>query len=421
MTDAAPDDAPDPSPPRRHRRWPWVLAALVVVVPVVAFVGLRWASEPDDPSDFYDPPEAITGDPGTVLRTEAIDSPSSAMDLHRVLYASEDEAGTPIAVSAVVAVPTGAAPDGGWPVVAWAHGTTGIVPGCAPSLLADGGTGRWPGLATLVEGGAVVVGTDYPGLGTPGIHPYLIGESEGRAVLDSVRAAHDLLGDDVRSETVVYGHSQGGHATLFAAALAPTYAPELDLLGAAPMAPPTDLGKLMDLDIDEPAGSVLTSMAVTAWSDLYPEADLATITEASARPAIAEIAADCIPDTTVQELADAPAIVSLHERGFFSTDPRQAPGWKELLASSSPSTTEAVAAPLLVTQGLADTIVRPEITEDWVRAQCALGAQIETTEYPGVSHFQVRTVAEPEVVGWILQRIAGEAPADGCVTTTGEG
>ncbi len=411
-----PSDAPPPH--RRRRRWPWIVGAIVVAIPV-AFVGLRWAAEPDDPSAFYDPPEAVEGDRGTILREEAIDSPSDEVELHRVLYVSEDDDGTAIPVSGVIAVPTGDAPDGGWPVVAWAHGTTGIVPGCAPSLLDHGGVDRWPGLDALVERGAVVVGTDYPGLGTPGIHPYLIGESEGRAVLDSVRAAHDLLGDEVSADTVVYGHSQGGHSTLFAASLAPTYAPELDLLGAAPMAPPTDLGLLMDLDIDEPAGSVLTSMAVTSWSDLYDQADLDAITERRARSAIREIAADCVPDGLAQELADVPAIVDL-QRGFFSTDPRTAPGWKELLESSSPSRTERMPAPLLVVQGLADTIVRPDVTEAYVTAQCDLGAQIALTTYPDVSHFQVRTVAEPEVVRWIEARLDGDEVATGCSTTTGQ-
>ncbi len=78
----------------------------------------------------------------------------------------------------------------------------------------------------------VVVATDYPGLGTPGPHPYLIGESEGRAVLDSVRAARAIEKAHAGKRFVVWGHSQGGHAALFAGELARRYAPELSSSGS---------------------------------------------------------------------------------------------------------------------------------------------------------------------------------------------
>jgi alpha-beta hydrolase superfamily lysophospholipase len=72
------------------------------------------------------------------------------------------------------------------------------------------------GLAEMMARGYVVVATDHPGLGTPGMHPYLIGVSEGRAVLDSVRAARDLPDAGASNRFVVWGHSQGGHASLYA-------------------------------------------------------------------------------------------------------------------------------------------------------------------------------------------------------------
>ena len=90
-----------------------------------------------------------------------------------------------------VLFPAGAAPAGGRDVIAWAHPTSGVVPTCAPSLMPDTAGMIW-GLSEMLARGYVVAATDYPGLGTPGVHPYLIGESEGRAVLDSVRAVRDL-------------------------------------------------------------------------------------------------------------------------------------------------------------------------------------------------------------------------------------
>ena len=102
---------------------------------------------------------------------------------YRVLYRSVGMHGEPIAVSGVIVVPPGPAPVGGRPIVAWAHPTTGVVPHCAPSL-AIFVFQQMAGLRQLIEQGAVVAATDYPGLGTAGPHPYLVGDSEARAVIE---------------------------------------------------------------------------------------------------------------------------------------------------------------------------------------------------------------------------------------------
>ena len=103
--------------------------------------------------------------------------------------------------------------------MAWAHPTTGVVQDCAPSLQPS-----WrktiPGLDLMVKAGWVVVATDYPGLGTPGVHPYLVGASEARAVVDSVRAARNVKEAAAGRRFAVWGHSQGGHAAVFTGQLA---------------------------------------------------------------------------------------------------------------------------------------------------------------------------------------------------------
>ena len=94
-------------------------------------------------------------------------------------------------MSGVVVAPTDAAPAGGRPVISWAHGTHGIADQCAPSRTADM-VSRLPSIGKLVSQGYVVVATDYEGLGTPGTHPYLVGESEAHGVLDIVKAAQQI-------------------------------------------------------------------------------------------------------------------------------------------------------------------------------------------------------------------------------------
>jgi len=160
----------------------------------------------------------------------------------KVLYLSSDwRTNSPNVVSGVVYAPPGRAPRGGRPIIAWAHGTSGVASGCAPSLVAAPAPATQPGFGSFLRRGWVVVATDYPGLGTRGPHPYLNGISEGRAVLDSVRAARQVDGVNASRRVVVWGHSQGGQSALFAGQLANSYSPDLNLLGVAAAAPAVEL------------------------------------------------------------------------------------------------------------------------------------------------------------------------------------
>ena len=127
-------------------------------------------------------------------------------------------------------------------MLSWAHGTTGVADISAPSRdapghpshiytqLADATLNQW------VKRGWVVTRTDYEGLGTPGSHPYLVGASEARSTVDILLAARQLH-PGIGRRWAVMGHSQGGHAALFTASLAPTWAPGLELIGAVAIAP----------------------------------------------------------------------------------------------------------------------------------------------------------------------------------------
>jgi hypothetical protein len=194
---------------------------------------------------FYQASESdIAGPVGSLIREEPRSGAAADATAHKVLYRSTKPDSTPIAVSGIVIVPAGQAPAGGWPIVAWAHPTTGVVPRCAPSL-AIFLFQQIAGSRRLLEDGYAIAATDYPGLGTPGPHPYLVGESEARAVIDSVRAARLFPGLENSNRFAVWGHSQGGQASLFTGMIAKTYAPELQLVGVAAAAPATDLATLV--------------------------------------------------------------------------------------------------------------------------------------------------------------------------------
>ena len=171
-------------------------------------------------------------------------------------------------MSGAIFIPPGAAPPGGRNVIAWAHPTSGVVEACAPALMPDV-SGMIRGSADMLRLGYIVVATDYPGLGVPGMHPYLIGVSEGRAVLDSVRAARAMPDAGASNRFAVWGHSQGGHASLYTGELAASYAPDLKLVGVAAAAPATYLAELFDADSKTPTGKELTSMTIYSWAKLY--------------------------------------------------------------------------------------------------------------------------------------------------------
>ncbi|AOJ96332.1 alpha/beta fold hydrolase [Burkholderia multivorans] len=181
-------------------------------------------------SAFYTWDRDIPATPGTLLRSEPLPATlglASAARQLRILYSSTDGVGgrTPIAVSGALFVPHGTPPAGGWPIVAWAHGTFGMADICAPS---------WFGrsyrdvryLNAWLQQGFAVVATDYQGLGTPGPNPQLNNRSNSYTLLDSVRAV--LRGvPDLANEIVLVGQSQGGSAVFAAAGYARDYAPEL--------------------------------------------------------------------------------------------------------------------------------------------------------------------------------------------------
>src|SRR5262245_20915940 len=214
-------------------------------------------------------PGEVAGNPGSIIRVWPLEGGGpGGGDAFRILYRSTGLNGEPIAVSGSIFVPSGAAPQGSRNVIAWAHPTSGVVEACAPSLMPDVSGMTW-GLGNMLAQGYVVVATDYPGLGVPGqIHPYLIGVSEGRAVLDSVRAARDLPGSGASNRFAVWGHSQGGHAALYTGELAASYAPDLKLVGVAAAAPATYLAELFDADKTTSTDKELTAMTIYSWSKL---------------------------------------------------------------------------------------------------------------------------------------------------------
>lgn len=397
---------------RHHRgRWALGVAVGIVLALIIGWGFLYWAAEPPQPGGFYTPPDPLPdGEPGTILDTDRLDGVPDGATGTRVLYLSTDPEGEPVAVSGVVIAPEGDPPPGGRPVLAWSHPTTGIARRCAPSI-GNGVSATIPGLERFLDAGYVVAATDYPGLGTRGPHPYLIGESEARAAIDSVRAARQLH-DGVSERFASWGHSQGGQSSLFVGEIVEDYAPEVELVGVAAAAPASELRQLLELDLPSLAGKVLTSMALASWARIYPDASLERAIQPQSIEAVEAVANDCIgtdPEKVVLGL-DA---VFLQEAGFLRLDPGTAQPWAKIMQDNS-ATAERATAPLFIGQGTADVVVHPQVTEAFVESACDAGIAVELKLLEGVDHGEAGFASADAAADWIAARFAGEPAPSTC-------
>jgi pimeloyl-ACP methyl ester carboxylesterase len=372
------------------------------VAGVAALIAIGWwMAKPATPDPFYAPPAKQPPQPGALLRQAAFDRgvPSDAQGW-RILYATTRHDGSPAVASAIVVVSRNSG-EGPRPLIVWTHGTTGFAPGCAPSLL-DEPFANVPALRQAIDKGWVIVGTDYVGLGTSGPHPYLVGEGEARSALDSIRAVRQMKEFRLGDGAVVWGHSQGGHAALWTGVLAPTYAPELNILGVAAVAPASDLRPLLEAVQGTTVGRIMSSFVLRSYSEAYPDVKFNAYASGPTRWIARDMSGRC--------LAGREALFSVAEAlatggSIFGTPPTAGP-LGERLAQNTPA--RPVPQPLLIAQGLADDLVLPEIQVRFVRGRCGAGQALEYRTYAGRDHVSVVAPDSPltrELVEWTQERI----------------
>ncbi|BAL87978.1 putative lipase [Actinoplanes missouriensis 431] len=395
----------------------WVAAAVVLLmaaVSVVVSVQLRRGIPVLD--DFYDAPAAVPPVPGRLLRAEPYEGDlPSGLSAQRILYTTTAEDGVPALASAVLAMPT-AATGRPMPLIAWAHGTVGVARACAPSLGRDAiSTEGMPAMDSLARNGWAMVATDYTGQGTEGAFPYLIGQGEGRSVLDAVRAAHQVDGLDLAGETVIWGHSQGGHAALWAGQLALAYAPELNVVGIAALSAASDPLALAEVVTANPGAlgaSLAISFVLTAYSRTYPDVSLDDATPA-ARTLVREAAARCTsePGTLVTVLT---GVAVSKDTPILARDPATGAVGRRLRQNVAHG---PWAAPLFIGQGSTDEVIPARLQDDYVARLCAAGRPLRYTRYAGRSHMGVLERDSPlnaDLERWTKDRLAGRPHQDDC-------
>lgn len=392
------------------------LGAVVAVVLLVVSLALhRGAPSPDA---FYEPPTGVPDVPGRLLRSEPYTNPEipAGASAWRILYTTTRDQAQPAVASALVIAPSsaltgtpGAAPSD---VIAWAHGTTGFAPGCAPSILpASLSSGAMMIQDKVIDRGWTMVATDYVGLGTEGPHPYLIGQGEGRSVLDAVRAAHQLTAVTLADDTVVWGHSQGGHAALWTGILGPTYAPDVKLDGVAALAPASNLPGLIDNLGTVTGGELFASFVVAAYTATYPDVKAGDIVRPGARILTEEMGDRCLAEKSV--LVSVLTALTL-DKTIWSGNP-DAGAFGRRLRENVPS--GPIAAPLLIGQGAADSLVVPESQDAYVTARCEAGYRVDYRTYAGRDHVPLVEPDSPAVTDllqWTQERFRQVPARDTC-------
>ena len=396
------------------------LVVLAVVVAAVALLAGDWRDDGDDspgtgehdptvtPTTPTDDPEPTQG-PGTLISRSAFTTAvPETMRAWRIVYVTTDEKGQRDTATATVLAARDL-PDGPRPVIGVGHGTVGIASRCAPSLSQQPFTGSVTALAALVEQGWVAVTSDYAGMGTAGPTPYLVGKGEARNVLDAVRAAHEIL--DLSPKTLLMGHSQGGHAALWAGIEAPTYSPELSIIGVAATAPASDLFGLVTTIRGTLGGTLVTMYLQHAWQQVYPAAGLAEELRDGVGSVVDRASRLCL---TGAEAAQAYTMARSVLDNVVD-DAAYDGEFGRLLRANSP--TAQIDAPVLVAQGLVDVLVPPAVQQGWVAQRCAGGQAIDYREYAGLTHTSLVLPASPlmdELVLWARDRLAGKPARGNC-------
>lgn len=405
--------SPRREPLGRSTRLIGALAILAIVV-VAGVTSVRMHRGVPDLDNFYAAPAHTPSEPGVLLRAEAFTrTMPAAAQAWRILYTTTRDDGQPALASALVIAPRDT-PDEPMPLIAWTHGTTGFAQICAPSLLPDPlVAGAMFTADQVVARGWTMVATDYVGLGTKGPHPYLIGQGEGRSALDSIRAARQLKGLNLSDKTVVWGHSQGGHAALWTGGLAPTYAPELDIAGVAALAPASDLEGLVANLGSVHGGLLFADYLLAGYDAAYSDVRDTNYVDPSAQTLLRELAGRCLADPRIY-VSIVEALAVFDDRDVFSRPLTTGPMLQRLRENTP---TLPIRAPLLIAQGLTDPLVIPRVQRDYVQARCDAGQALEYLTVPEKDHVALVEAASPlipRLFRWTEDRFADRAAPNDC-------
>lgn len=351
--------------------------------------------------------------PGSIVEIKPFaDIDPSVRDLGaeslRVLYRSTSSDGKPTVVSGALFVPAGTPPPGGWPVLAHAHGTTGIGNECGPS-----GSPNLFGMVKMVAGylgaGYAVAFTDYQGLGGGGIHVYLDNKTEGYNVIDSVRALRNAKPGAISDRWVAVGGSQGGGASWAAAEQAPVYAPELRLVAAVNAVPAADIAGYAKLAEDEamtPIQAAAYSAILITQSRAHPDLDMDLYRRGSVK-ANWDALGQCYGPRLEERNEAVKQIKPEEMKPATPAATRKLEGLLEAMAVPQ----RKADAPMLVIYAGKDEYIQAAWTRKAIEDACRMGSKIDVDFQPDKSH---GTFDGSRMLDWLRDRMDGKPLAKSC-------
>ncbi|MGH3648032.1 MAG: lipase family protein [Micromonosporaceae bacterium] len=356
------------------------------------------------------PGDVISAEPFTAYLDQAKLIPIQA-DAWKILYQSTSALGEPIAVSGSILVPEAAWTGAGErPIISYAIGTHGMGDQCAPSYKLPRGTENEAGIMNnLLQQGWAVAVTDYEKLGTPGVHTYTVGISQGHVVLDAARAAMRLSDAGLSADAPVglWGYSQGGQSTAWAAQQAASYAPELAIKGAAPGGVPADLISIVD-DIDGGPFSGLMFAAALGQDSAYPELDLEKYLNDAGRAAMEDGKNLCVEEATSKY-----AFKKISD--YTTSNPLDTPEWQARLTENRIGGAGTPSMPVYLYHGLVDELVPYDQAAVLRTEWCGNAATVQWQDYPG-EHVTAYIEAVPAATLWMRDRFAGTAAPNNCAS-----
>lgn len=404
--------------PGGQRRTALLARALVIAVVAAVLVGLPTQSA-RAATDFYSTPATLPAHNGDLVRQESSSfylDPLKALkapaNVTRIMYRTTDRNDTPIAVTGTVLVPkTAWIGLGQRPLVAYAVGTQGLGDSCAPSRQLAAGS-EYEGLfiqGLLARGYAVVV-TDYQGLGTEGLHTYMSRVVQGRAVLDSLRAAQRAgVGIPAAGPVAITGYSQGGGSAASAAEQAASYAPELKLKGTVAGAVPADLG-IVAKQLDGSLywgflGYALDGLAASYGLDKTPYLN------ANGVATLKALETEC----TIETIAKHPFVStgSLTATGQSATAMLQQEPFKSIVGAQLIGTLKPN-APVLVTHSLLDDVIPYAAGKQLAKRWCGKGANIRLETGVAPTHVGGAVESYPKSFAFLEARFAGIPQISNC-------
>ncbi|WP_206489591.1 lipase family protein [Rhodococcus sp. KRD162] len=327
----------------------------------------------------------------------------------RVVYTSTSGVdGSSQRVSGTVFAPEGTPPEGGWPIIAYGHGTTGVLEDCGPSTDPEL-LGSSQIVAALVRSGHVVAVSDYQGLGLDGTyHPYLDARTVGNNLIDSVRAARKLV-PNTSTRWASFGGSQGGQAAWAANELANSYGEGLDMVGSVSLVPAADITGLATAAAD---GTLtedqkpLLQWVLVGLAKSHPDLDLDDYRRGVVKERWDELSA-CGGVLAADRTALAAQISDDDLRPATPQATAVLEGYlREMSLPTSPA-----AAPMLIIYGGKDTLISQAWTDAAIAAGCADGDTIQYVLQPNSGHADIDGAA---AFGWLQDRFAGNEAVNFC-------